>query len=43
MLLFDLIDGLSNIDVDLLVGMIFFVLCVFEWVEGKDVIEVDFL
>jgi len=43
LLLFDPIDGSSNIDVDLSVGTIFSVLRAPERVEGKDVMEVDFL
>ena len=43
LLLFDPIDGSSNIDVDLSVGTIFSVLRAPERVEGKPVVERDFL
>jgi fructose-1,6-bisphosphatase I len=43
LLLFDPIDGSSNIDVDLSVGTIFSVLRAPERVEGRDVAEEDFL
>lgn len=43
LLLFDPIDGSSNIDVDLSVGTIFSVLRAPERIEGKDVVEADFL
>ena len=43
LLLFDPIDGSSNIDVDLSVGTIFSVLRAPERVEGKAVVEADFL
>ncbi|WP_380780625.1 class 1 fructose-bisphosphatase [Sphingomonas sp. R86520] len=43
LLLFDPIDGSSNIDVDLSVGTIFSVLRAPARVEGKDVVEDDFL
>jgi fructose-1,6-bisphosphatase I len=43
LLLFDPIDGSSNVDVDLSVGTIFSVLRAPERVEGKDVAEEDFL
>jgi fructose-1,6-bisphosphatase I len=43
LLLFDPIDGSSNIDVDLSVGTIFSVLRAPKRVEGQDVTEADFL
>jgi fructose-1,6-bisphosphatase I len=43
LLLFDPIDGSSNIDVDLSVGTIFSVLCAPETASGREVTEQDFL